>query len=144
MCIRRGHGGTIPRDSIEFLTGIPNFSATIAFYRPASHVHVDSAVNKAARLTAFHGNAEYQDDRGGRKVLLRSITINCMSTKDIHNVHKVRLSSWLLRDSGEPLGGVVQSRLKSWSYTGERRLSKSRPTVSEPSYSINSWPGQTN
>jgi hypothetical protein len=52
----------MPRDPIEFLTGIPNFSATSAFYRPASHVHVDSAVNKATRLTAFHGNAEYQDD----------------------------------------------------------------------------------
>lgn len=80
-------------------------------------------------------------------MLLRSITINFMSTKDIHNVHKVRLSSWPLRissDSGEPLGGAVQSRLKSWSYTGERRLPKSRPTVSEPSYSINLWPGQTN
>lgn len=67
MYIRQGHGGTIPRDSIEFLTGIPNFSATSAFYRPASHVHVDSAVNKATRLTAFHGNAEYQDDREGER-----------------------------------------------------------------------------
>jgi hypothetical protein len=96
---RQDHGGAVPRDSIEFPTSIPNFSATTAFYWPASHVRVDSAGNKAARLTPFHGSAGCQDDRGEERVPLCSIMINCMSTKNIHNIHKVQLSSWSPRIS---------------------------------------------
>ena len=39
--IRQGHGCAAPRHSIEFPTSIPNFSATTAFYWPASHVRVE-------------------------------------------------------------------------------------------------------